>query len=324
MEDMPAVSVVIPLYNKEPHIARALNSVLNQTHQDFEIIVIDDGSTDEGAEVVRGFRDPRIQLIQQENKGVSAARNLGIEAARAELIAFLDADDEWLPSFIKAILRLKALYPDAGLYGTAYEFNFSGSIVQKVYDEDGGERLLSSYFGAIVEFGSLIFNSSSFASTREVLMGVGGYPVNVKWSEDSTLWGKIALRYPVAYSPEVCSIYHQYTVNNNTGITEYMENEFLQYLSTIDGDELLKFNCIEDLMEYCDLCRIAAISRNIFSGHGARARTELQFVKSPHYTGIKYKLQFSSYIPLQLLKTSSSIMQRTRLFITSRTGRVLL
>ncbi|MGI6022871.1 MAG: glycosyltransferase family 2 protein, partial [Methanoculleus sp.] len=94
---MPEVSVVIPLYNKAPYIARALASVITQTCQGFEVIVIDDGSTDGGAEIVRRLDDTRIRVIRQENRGVSAARNRGIESARTDFIAFLDADDEWMP-----------------------------------------------------------------------------------------------------------------------------------------------------------------------------------------------------------------------------------
>ena len=299
----PEVSVVIPLYNKGPYIARALNSVLAQTFQDFEVIVVDDGSTDDGAAIVREFDDPRIRLIQQENQGVSAARNRGIAAARAELVAFLDADDEWLPAFIETILRIRALYPNAGLYGTAYEVRHPSGLYspnsrrQRIYHKDEGERLISSYFGALVEFGAVIFNSSSFAAPKDILIGVGGYPPGVKWSEDSTLWGMIALWFPVAYSPEVCSIYYQYTANNSNGTTAEQTNPFLQYVSTIPSDELLRRDDMADLMEYCDVCRIATISSNIRSGHGKRARQQLLSVTSPRYIKKKYKLQILSYIP---------------------------
>jgi len=298
----PKVSVVIPLYNKAPYIARALNSVLSQTIQDFEVIVVDDGSTDDGVEVVRGFDDPRIRLIQQENRGVSAARNRGIEAARAELVAFLDADDEWLPRFLETILRLRVLYPDAGLYGTAYEVRYPSELyfptsrAQRIYIKDDGERLISSYFGALVEFGAVIFNSSSFVAPKNVLLEVGGFPLGVKWCEDSTLWGMIALQFPVAYSPEVCSIYYQYTANNSNGTTAGLENPFLRYVSAIPEDELLRRDDIADLMEYCDICRITTISYNIRSGHGKRARQQLLSVTSPRYTKEKYKLQILSYI----------------------------
>ncbi len=294
---MPAVSVVIPLYNKEPYIARALNSVLTQTFQDFEVIVVDDGSTDGGATIVRGFDDPRIRMIQQENQGVSAARNQGIEAARAEMVAFLDADDEWLPEFLETIMRLREKFPEAGLYGTAYEVHFPGTIARRAYIKDKGERLLSSYFGALVNFGSNIFNSSSFAAPRNVLIDAGCYLIGVKWNEDGTLWGKVALQLPVAYSPKICSIYHQHSANNSTGITEYLENPFLHYLSTLPREELLGRDDTKYLREYCDFCRLAAISRNIYSGYGARARRELSAVKSPRYIWKKYKLQTLSYIP---------------------------
>jgi len=308
MVDVPAVSVVIPLYNKGPYIARALNSVLAQTFQDFEVIVVDDGSTDSGAEVVRRFDDPRIRLIQQENRGVSAARNRGIEAARAELVAFLDADDEWLPGFVETIVRLRALFPNAGLYGTAYELRYPSELYspkskgQRIYRKDEGERLISSYFGALIEFEAVIFNSSSFAAPKEILMEAGGYPLDVKWSEDSTLWGIIALRFPVAYSPEVCSIYYQYTANNSNRIVSELENPFLQYLSTIPRDELLRRNDLADLLEYCDICRLATISSNIRSGHGKRARQQLLLLTSPRYAKEKYKLQVLSYIPPYVLQ----------------------
>ncbi len=101
------VSVIIPLYNKAPWVQRSLDSISGQTFRDFEVIVIDDGSTDGGADVVRAHaeRDPRFRLVQQPNAGPGAARNRGIAEARGELVAFLDADDEWDPRFLEHNVR---------------------------------------------------------------------------------------------------------------------------------------------------------------------------------------------------------------------------
>ena len=131
MNSNPAVSVVIPLLNKASHISRALDSVFAQTVQDFEIIVVEGGSTDNSPEIVRGFRDPRIRLILQDKKrpGVSAARNIGIHESRSEFIAFLDADDEWRPRFLETIIRLRQRFPDAGLYATSYCLGYRSHMV---------------------------------------------------------------------------------------------------------------------------------------------------------------------------------------------------
>lgn len=117
---MISVSIVIPLYNKGPHISRTIQSVLNQTEQNFEIIVVDGQSTDEGPKIVKSFEDPRIFFFEQVGSGVSSARNEGISHSRSDFVAFLDADDEWMPDHLETLLRLREAYPEAGAYTTAY------------------------------------------------------------------------------------------------------------------------------------------------------------------------------------------------------------
>ena len=101
------ISVIIPLYNKEDYISRAIDSVLRQTFKDFELIIVNDGSTDQGPGIARNFHDRRIRVIDQQNSGEGAARNRGVAEARAELVAFLDADDEWESSFLHCHLVKK-------------------------------------------------------------------------------------------------------------------------------------------------------------------------------------------------------------------------
>lgn len=110
-EYMTSISVVIPLYNKAPHIERALNSILSQTIQPIEIVVVDDGSTDGGPKIVENFNYPNIRLIRQEHQGVSIARNRGITESKGGLISFLDADDVWLPGYLEEINKLRERFP---------------------------------------------------------------------------------------------------------------------------------------------------------------------------------------------------------------------
>ena len=103
---MSLFSIIIPVYNKGNHIQNTINSVLNQTNQDFEIIVVNDGSTDHSLDVIKSINDKRIKLFTLENKGVSHARNFGLTKASSEFIAFLDADDYWLPNHLETFLIL--------------------------------------------------------------------------------------------------------------------------------------------------------------------------------------------------------------------------
>lgn len=203
------ISVVIPLFNKARHIQRAIRSVLAQTWQDFELIVVDDGSTDGSGEVVRQIGDPRIRLIVQDNAGVSAARNRGIQEATADLVAFLDADDEWLPCFLGTVMELRVRYPEAGMYATAYRYSQGGTTWQPAFancrtSPQGG--LLDDYFHAAMATPPVC--SSVVMIPKRILAEAGNFPMGIKRGEDLQTWAWIALRYRVAWSPNACAIYH--------------------------------------------------------------------------------------------------------------------
>ena len=144
------ISVVIPLYNKEHQISETLRSVLEQTFQDFEVVIVDDGSTDKSAEEALKIRDPRIRLVRQENAGVSAARNRGVEEARFDLVAFLDADDLWKPEYLQTQYDLSRKYPQCDVFACNYEFVYADesthpTVIRKLPFE-GQDGILDNYF----------------------------------------------------------------------------------------------------------------------------------------------------------------------------------
>lgn len=207
-------SVVIPLYNKAPHIKRTVESVLNQTCGDFELIVVDDGSTDGGGQIVEGVHDPRIYLITQENKGVSAARNTGIKTARAEFVAFLDADDEWKTGFLQEINRLIEKFPASGAYATSYEnINPGGRMTYpKIRGLQAGRSGIIERPFQVFQSG-LPFNSSSIVIPKRVLEELGGFQEGVNLGEDVLMWDRITVKYPISFSASSLAVYHKEAVN---------------------------------------------------------------------------------------------------------------
>lgn len=213
------VSVIIPLYNKTSHIARALDSVLSQTFGDFEVIVVDDGSTDRGADIVRRYTDPRIRLITQSNQGVSAARNRGSQMAASEWLAFLDADDEWSPRFIETVLALHDRFPDAAVCATGYRLaKPDGSVCNPRLHG----RLPTNPAGGKIDYcdgpsGFSPLTSSSVLINKAALHQAGGFPVGVVYGEDTDTWLRLALRYPIAWSPSIGAIVHEDAENRTAG-----------------------------------------------------------------------------------------------------------
>jgi glycosyltransferase involved in cell wall biosynthesis len=204
----PCVSVVIPLFNKEPYVARTIESVLVQTLENFEVIVIDDGSTDDGPGIVSRIHDHRVRLIHQQNEGVSSARNRGIKEAAADLIAFLDADDVWMPEFLAIIMRLKAVYPAAGAYVTAHRISKGDDVHRNVIAPGfaGASRmgLVSDYFASAHK---MFIHTSSVAVQRKVFDRIGGFRVGYAMGEDVDMWFRIAAYYVIAYCSTVASVW---------------------------------------------------------------------------------------------------------------------
>ena len=204
----PSISVVIPLFNKQQYVSAAIDSVLSQTFQDFEIVVVNDGSTDDGPEVVRQKRDGRIRLIDQDNGGVSSARNRGIQAALSDVIAFLDADDEWRPEFLSIVMDLRARYPEAGAYATAYRISkgkgLYRDVVASAFARTGRAGLIEDYFGSAHK---TLISSSSVAVLRKVFDRLDGFREGYTMGEDMDMWFRIAAHYDIAYSPTIAAVW---------------------------------------------------------------------------------------------------------------------
>jgi len=204
-EKTPTVSVIIPTYNRAHLVGRAIRSVLNQTFQDFEIIVVDDGSTDNTEEVVKGFNDPRIRYIRHEyNRGGSAARNTGIRAARGEYIAFLDSDDEWLPQKLeRQVKAFKDLDETTALVYTGLRFvDRKGALIREQQP-----RLKGYVFRELLRRNA-IGTASSVLLRRESLLSVGLFNEALPSRQDLDLWVRIARRFKVFPIPEILTIHY--------------------------------------------------------------------------------------------------------------------
>lgn len=204
MSEQPYFSVVIPLYNKEKYIEKTLESVLNQTFENFEIIVVDDGSTDASYEIVRSIKDARIRLIRQENGGPSKARNCGIREAKGEFIAFLDADDEWLAEKLKAQYEYHLEHPNVLWSSTGFQVKGGKREEKIIYTgvrttEDALEDIIA---GMVIQTSTVVIKTTVFTDVRLL------FNEFVKRSEDREVWLKMACLFPkIGYVKQVLTIY---------------------------------------------------------------------------------------------------------------------
>ena len=211
---MPEVSVIIPLYNKGKYISRALDSVFAQTYRDYEVIVVDDGSTDNGPEIVRKYDDSRLRPIRQDNEGPGAARNRAIKESNAAFLAFLDADDEWLPGFLESYLKKIELDQSSDIVIGPSFFGaqkIDRSVTwKKMGIEEGSWKLHSTSTWKDLELIDRLFHTCSALFKRKVIERYSGFYCKNKccYSEDKYLWLQVVLNHKVYITMKPLFWYH--------------------------------------------------------------------------------------------------------------------
>jgi len=224
-------SVVIPLYNKANYIQNCLESVLKQTHKEFEVILVNDGSTDGSETVVERFQDSRIRLVHQENKGASAARNKAISLAKHEWIALIDADDYWYPNHLEELQNTIEQFPKADVVCNNYEILLEKDYVKHPtfsIEYPLKAQYIEDYFkGSLID---PIAWTSALSFTSSIFKKVGEFDTNIKSGQDIDLMVKFGLAATIAFNPKVTMRYHRKTENNlsdETGLREklnYIDN----------------------------------------------------------------------------------------------------
>lgn len=216
-------SVIIPLYNKAPYVAKAIQSVLAQTFADYELLIVDDGSKDESAQIAAQIIDghDNCRLIKQENAGVSVARNNGVAASQGEYLCFLDADDWWEQTFLEEMAKFINEFPEAGIYGANYTIvneTKHKTRVAKIGVEEGFEKGYINYCKVYAKTMYMPLWTGAVCIPRKIFEEMQGFPKGIKLGEDFLLWIRIALKYKVAFLNKALAYYNQDVDIANRGV----------------------------------------------------------------------------------------------------------
>lgn len=209
----PAVSVIMPCYNAAAHVRASVASALGQSESDIELIVVDDGSTDRSAEILAHIPDTRLRVIRQENRGVCAARNRGLEAARGEFVAFLDADDTWEADCLEKLRAALVATPDAALaYCGWRNLGLPGGRGKPFVppDYEGRDKIADL-------FRNCRWPIHACLARRAAVIDAGGFDERYVTSEDYLLWLKIAAQRRIVRVPAVLAYYHFHGAGQATG-----------------------------------------------------------------------------------------------------------
>lgn len=215
---MPFFTVIIPLYNKEKYIENAIKSILNQTFTDFELLIINDCSTDKSVEIATEFLSENVKIMHHDkNSGLAATRNTGIKKATSNYVTFLDADDLWKPHFLEKIFHLIQNFPEARIFATNYE-EIWGKTIKNPHN--GSERLSENFTGYVnffkINLKQGIYNHGSVCLHKEVYEKVGFYNENIQLSQDLDFNIRANFHYKLAYDNSIQMSYFMQTDNQLT------------------------------------------------------------------------------------------------------------
>lgn len=197
----PFFSVIIPTFNRIGFLSQAIKSVLSQTETDFELIIINDGSTDNTAQMIKNIDDPRLVYVYQEHAGVSSARNLGISVAKAEFIAFLDSDDCFKPEKLKIAREYINLFPEINIFHTEEIWYRDQKLLnqKKIHQKPDGYIFDNALKLCCIGLSTTVVK-------KDLFKAIGGFDENMPACEDYDLWLRASVLYPVKLIPQVLTI----------------------------------------------------------------------------------------------------------------------
>ena len=300
VNDKMRFSVVIPLYNKDVHIVPTLHSVLAQTFNDFEVIVIDDGSTDNSFQQAKSVLDSRIKIVQQNNQGESAARNRGIEESSTDYIAFLDADDYWREDHLSVLADLIDDYPCANIFSTMHEIYFDGKTIEPKFAYPKNFKGVVDDFFIRFSYGLSLINASTACVSKKALLSEGAFPVGVAKGGDLIVWINIAQRYMMAHASVITAVYNRDAINR----TVLLESEFeppasLVLLAKILSDNRGKSKAKSVLCLFSNIAFYTSAGM-CESGDKRGYRSILKLVKELGLWPLYIKILFLGMVPKQI------------------------
>ncbi|WP_159021425.1 glycosyltransferase family 2 protein [Formosa sp. L2A11] len=311
----PYFSIIIPLYNKQNHIKHTINTVINQSFKDFEIIVVNDGSTDKSQDIVSNINESRISIFTIKNQGVSFARNFGVKKTTSDRIVFLDADDSWETNHLETLFNLYQEYPSCGLYCTAYQKKIKHKIIPSTYNSipkiTDWSGIIPDFFEA--SFINCIAWTSAVSIPKRAFIAVHGFDESITLGagEDTDLWIKLAINYPVAFTNTVTATHNLYAENRISNSSTSLRN----FINLDNYEAAARDN--KSLKKYIDLNRFALALKYKVD------RNELKFKE--HQSKIDFKnLNWKQKLILKcnrtLLITAKNIqvfLQQSNLFLSS-------
>ena len=302
-------SVIMPLYNKAPYVAKAVGSVLAQTFTDYELIIVDDGSKDDSAAIaahaIEGNENCR--LISQENAGVAVARNNGVAASQGDYLCFLDADDWWELTFLEEMDKFINAFPDAGIYGTNYTIvneTKRKTGVAPVGVDDGFEKGYINYCQVYAKTLAMPLWTGAVCVQRKVFDEMQGFPKGIKLGEDFLLWIRIALKYKVAFLNKPLSYYNQDVEAANRGVGRLHQPEchMLWNVGFLEEEERTN----PDYKQLIDNLRIYGLMpyfiSKVYHEAAAQELAKVDWPKQPETIKRRY------HLPLPVLRMRNRVM----------------
>ncbi|MDU8885370.1 glycosyltransferase [Yeosuana sp. MJ-SS3] len=309
---MPFFSVITPLYNKEDYIEATIKSVLNQTFDDFEIVIVDDGSTDNSLKILSQIKSSKINILVQENQGPSVARNKAIANAKGKYIAPLDADDIWREDHLVELKSLIDSFPNAGVFCNNYKVKLNKNLTRNAhfnFDFATSHLIIPDFFDANIY--NYIASSSSTAFLKSSFIELGGYNTSLRTGQDLDLWIRFALKYEIAFNPKATMIYNNYD-DLSLSKSELNETRY-NFISSYKKEEEKN----PSLKKYLDVNRFALVLRCKMNNENElykKVQTEINYKN----LNLKQKILINSpKFILHFLKKIQRVLIKNKMYLTA-------